>query len=98
MGSVCVSNIGNADSDSPSAMIQLKLEIRLYLPYSGQERHCVYAMRLLYSTGSLCVVTVVCQWIVRLTLSIAQHDADVSLLSPIFVWSWDGRVFFSSVS
>ena len=62
VGSVCVSNIGNADSDSPSAMIQLKYGC---LYHTSQERHCVSPMRLLYSTVSLCVVTLVCQWIVR---------------------------------
>ena len=39
----------------------------------------------------------VCQLIVIVTLTIGQHDVDNSLLSPILVWIWDGRVFLRGV-
>ena len=37
----------------------------------------------------------VCQWIVIVTLTIGHHDVGNSLLSPILLWIWDGRVFFA---
>ena len=104
VGSVCVSNTGKADSDSPSpsAIIMSRrrwspnaVEIRLYSPYSGQEQAPLCSCSTVVLTVQAhCVwlqcIVLVYQWIVIVTLRIGQHST--VLIIPYYRPYWFGFV------